>query len=124
MTKKRLKEDEVERIIENFEPCFYIYWDSGNPGAGAEFENIYKYKEGYCPILSSEEEVFLYSTLEEALRASELLNVNDCVDTVFCNEKSAEELSKMLKYEGGEDHIIFINKTKWKISEKEIMKID
>jgi hypothetical protein len=106
--------DLLEAIYETGEVFYRYYWDSGAPGPGAEYEYIYYYQGRYYPVLSYDDMLKPFDTLDEALVASELLKVTDaCVD-IYAPTIPVDQLIKKLVYlgEGERDRSITINGVK------------
>lgn len=72
-----------EQIIDNGEIVYSLFWDSGAPGAGAEYEYIYHYDDKYYPVLSYDDSMVAYNTLEEALEATELTLLNEASQEIM-----------------------------------------
>ena len=117
-------EDLQEEIAKNGEAVYGVYWDSGAPGAGADWETVYKYKGKYYLWLTFDDEHGPYDTLLEALEVSELLSVTDATVSVTCTEIPTEELVRKLTYLGDTGLTITVNEEEWQVTgDGEFMRI-
>lgn len=105
-----------EEIIDKGEVVYSLFWDSGAPGPGAEYETIYRFQDKYYPILSYEEDTIPYETIEAALEASELTLITEATQEIETTEIAAAQLVQMLRYEGDKNISIAINGENWLVS--------
>ena len=103
----------LDQIIDNGEIVYSLFWNSDAPGIGGEYENIYRFEEQYYPILSFEESVVAYNTLEEALDASEMTSLNESSQEIMSKEINTDRLVQLLHYQGDHDVSIVINGERW-----------
>lgn len=85
-------------VLEEGELVYSLYWDSGGPGAGAEYESVYLWEGQYFAVLSYEEEMQgPFATLREAIEACELTYVNEAVEAIDSTELRAAEIAALLR---------------------------
>lgn len=101
---------DMDELVENGQEVFRMEWDSGGAGAGAGIEQILMYRWRYYFISSDldEEEIQSCQSLEEAVKESGLLEINEAV-TAISSEWSAEILIPMLAFTGDVETRIRIN---------------
>jgi hypothetical protein len=107
----------TEILHEEGEWVYRLFWDSGGPGAGAEYEKIYKFRDRYWPHSSVEGFSGPFDSLEEAL-TGDFLAITDATVSIECRELSAAELAKrVVIYSAEPGHSVKINGEAWRVSE-------
>jgi hypothetical protein len=105
----------TEIIHEKGEVVFREYWDSGGPGAGADVECIYKYREHFWRYDSDYGLSGPFYDFEDSLW-DEYIAVTSATRSIDCSEWSTEELIQKIKPKDLEDSInITINGEKWQL---------
>ena len=89
----------VEQIVEEGKVVFSHDWDSGDPGAGAGAEEVYRWKGKFAVCSLDFGNSGPFATLDEALREQSLLTVNSATTGIDCKLITAEELIKRLECE-------------------------
>ena len=84
---------DIEKIIEEGETAYKLYWDSGGPGAGADYEVIYKYADKYFCAHSNNPMDGPYDSLDDALDEGYLM-ITDASEAVWCDEIPTQEIAK------------------------------
>ena len=114
---------DVEKIIEEGEIAYKLYWDSGGPGAGADSEIIYKYAGEYFRATSDEPMDGSYQSLSEALDDRYLM-ITDACEAIWCDEISTEEIVKRLELcDVTDGHGLSINDISYEVSSGKIKKV-
>jgi len=90
-------EDEFEFIKENGELVFSLEWDSGAPGAGAGIESVYRWNNKFVVSSLDDCNPGPFASLENALEANALLNVNAATRRVFSSLLPTNDLAKQLR---------------------------
>ena len=113
-------EDELEQLIDENEPAYSIYWDSGAPGAGAETERIYRWGEGYIALLSYDVVETVFPTLRAALDATEIHGVSSATKRVNSSELSSEELVDVLepRLQRDDEVELVVNGERWRVTKE------
>ncbi len=111
--KQNLTDDQIEEIIDNGEAVFENYWETDNPGAGADAERVIKFKGRYYACPSDDDVSGPYDTLEKALDATDFAWLNDTTVEIQSSELSADQIVQRLTYEGDGDHQLEINGEPW-----------
>lgn len=110
-----IDDDLSERIYEEGERVLNLFWDSGGPGAGADCESIYKFRNLYWRHDSNEGLSGPYQSLSDAM--DDFIGVTSATVTIDCTELTASELSKRLKiYDAESGHSVEINGEGWRVS--------
>lgn len=109
---------EREDITEYGEQVYSLFWDSGGPGGGAEYEYIYRYQGYFYPILSYDYDVQPYSSLGEALRESELSTLLDACEEIEFPPEYRNQIMPLLNYAGEDGRDIRINGEVWFVAPK------
>jgi hypothetical protein len=130
---KKIKTDQKKnrkvgpkKIIQFGEEVFSVFWDSGAPGAGAEYESVFKWRDNYAVCLSFDEPQGPYSSLVEAVKAVELNRVTEATVSIDSQELSSEQIAKMLRYFGEPPFGLRINGEIWLVDrdKKFVRKVD
>jgi hypothetical protein len=106
-----------ERLGTEGDCVFSLFWDSGGPGAGAEEERIYRWKDKFFFFSEYWEVPNPFESLDAALEASNLLNVNTATQWIRCKDLSAEELTLRLSV-GDDVNGLDINGEQWRFDSK------
>jgi len=93
-------DEEMEQLMEEQEPVYSMFWDSGGPGAGADAEEVYRWGDKYIVRLSYDGYDTLYPSLLAAIEQHELFNVSDATKTINSSELSADEIGSRLRIFG------------------------
>lgn len=107
-----------DEIIEHGKVAFSMYWDSGGPGAGADFERIYRWRDRYAASLTYDDPMGPYDSLLAAVKAAELHFVSDAVVSISSDELSAQEIARILRYQGAPPFSLQINGEVWSADKK------
>jgi hypothetical protein len=104
----------TEIIHEQGEVVFREYWDSGGPGAGADVDLIYKYRDHFWRYDDDGLSGPFYD-FEDSLW-EEYIAVTSATESIDCSEWSTEELIQKIKPIELEGNInITINGEKWQL---------
>ena len=115
-----------KKIIRFGEVVYSVFWDSGAPGPGAEYESVSKWRDSYAVCLSFDEPQGSYNSLVQALKATELNCVTEATVSIDSQELSSEQIAKMLRYIGDPPFGLRINGEVWLVNEKKkfVRKVD
>jgi len=105
------------KIIRFGKIVYSVFWDSGGPGAGADFEFIYKWRDRYAVGLSFDEPQGPYQSLSEAIRASDLNLVTSATVSISSSELTAEQIAEILKPNEDPPFALRINEEIWRLSQ-------
>jgi len=106
-----------ERISEQGERVFWLYWDSGAPGIGAGADSIYKFKNQYWNYSFDNELVGPFDSLDEAMQWPDFLGVTGATECIYCSEFTAPEVASRLEiYDAESGHRVQINDEEWEVS--------
>lgn len=105
-----------EIVLEQGKKVFSSNWDSSGPGAGADSEVIYSFRDYYWPMSSTLGLTGPCETLKEALR-SDCGFVTQATKRISCTELSADKLAKLLTVTGPSDQSfdVTINGETWRV---------
>jgi hypothetical protein len=106
-------EDELERLLEEEEPVYSVVWDSGNPGAGAGAERVYRWKGGYLAVTDDGERDAVYPTLRNAIEGAELNRVTEATVEISSSDLTSEEIAAMLSTFDEGRYQVRIHGEKW-----------
>lgn len=94
----------IEAIIEDGQCVYSVSWDSGGPGGGSGCERVYTLNGTYAVALDDGEGSGPYSTLLDAIGATEqLYMVGPATTEIESKELNTEEIISMLKLFEGVD---------------------
>lgn len=115
-----------KKIVRYGEVVFSVFWDSGAPGAGADYELIFRWRDSYAVCLSFDEPQGPYNSLGQAVKATELNRVTEATASIDSRELSSEQIAKMLRYIGDPPFGLRINGAIWLVNEKKkfVRKVD
>jgi hypothetical protein len=105
-----------KKIVRYGEVVFSVFWDSGAPGAGADYELILKWRGSYAARLSFDEPKGPYGSLVEAVKRVGLNGVTNATVSVESQELRSEHIAKMLRYIGEPPFGLRINGEIWLVS--------
>ena len=93
---------DLEAIIEDGQCVYSVSWDTGGPGGGSGCERVYTLNGVYAVALDDGESSGPYSTLLDAIGATEqLYMVGPATREIESNELNTGEIASMLKlFEG------------------------
>jgi hypothetical protein len=112
-----------DKVLEAGEIAYKLYWDSGGPGAGADFEIIYKYLGKYFRAASDEPMDGPHDSLNEVLD-DRYLTVTDASEAIWCTEISAEEIVKRIELcEVMDGHRLSINDISYEVDSGRLKKV-
>jgi len=95
-------------IGERGEMVFGVDWDSGNPGAGAGTEGIYKFDGMYYAVLSTDDLLGPYPSLRDVLQAEPgFWGVSSTTESIGCCEMTTDEILPHLVGDPGEEDTMF-----------------
>lgn len=109
-------EDELslrDIILEEGERVYNLFWDSDNPGAGADDESVYLWNGQYYPILSDDYDTQPYPTLQEVMVAYELDHFRETTVSIESTLLSAEQIAQLLHSACDGPHEFQINDETW-----------
>jgi hypothetical protein len=107
-----------KRIIRYGQVVYSLFWDSGAPGPGAEYESVFKWRDSYAVCLSFDEPQGPYSSLVQAVKAVELNRVTEATVSIDSHELTSQQIAKMLRYPGEPPFGLRINGEIWLVNEK------
>lgn len=115
-----------KKIIRYGQIVYSVFWDSGAPGAGADYELIFKWRDSYAARLSFDEPQGPYNSLAQAVRAAELNRITSATVSIDSQELSPEQIAKMLRYVGELPFGLRINGEIWLVDrdKKFVRKVD
>jgi hypothetical protein len=115
-----------KKIIRFGEVVYSLFWDSGAPGPGAEYESVFKWRDNYAVCLSFDEPQGPYNSLARAVKAAELNRVTEATVSIDSQELSSEQIAEMLRYFGEPPFGLRINGEVWLVNEKKkfVRKVD
>jgi len=106
----------AEIIHEQGEVVFSIYWDSGNSGAGAGADYIYKFRDHFWRYDEWAGLCGPFNIFEDALW-EDYIPVTSATERINCSEWPMKKLIQKLKpFDLEEDIDILINGQKWRMS--------
>jgi len=105
------------KIIRFGKIVYSVFWDSGAPGPGADYEFIYKWKDRYAVGWSFDEPQGPYQSLSEAIRVSGLNLVSSATVSISSSELTAEKIARILKTNGDSPVALRINDEIWRFSQ-------
>jgi hypothetical protein len=105
-----------ERIIRYGQIVYSLFWDSGAPGPGAEYESVFKWRDSYAVCLSFDEPQGPYNSLMQAVKAAELNRVTEATVSIDSQEISSEQIAKMLRHLGKPPFALRINGEIWLVN--------
>jgi hypothetical protein len=96
---------ELEAIIEDGQCAYSVSWDTGGPGGGSGCERVYTLNGAYAVALDDGENSGPYSTLLDAVGATEqLYMVGPATTEIESKELNTEEIISLLKpFEGADE---------------------
>jgi hypothetical protein len=106
----------LEKICDNGEPTFCMFWRHNAPGAGADCEVVYDWNGSYAVSSSSDSDGFVgpYDSLDAALSDNDqLLMVTPATESIKCASLSGEAIAVMLWSETDKPLAFMINGEKW-----------
>lgn len=116
-------DNEYERLIEEDQPVFAVSWDSGEAGAGAASEQVYRWGDGYIVVVSDGEDETVYPTLRDAIAETELNYINDATREITSLELSSEEAAELLQLRDlGRSYRILINGEPWQAEDSQLFR--
>lgn len=111
-----LDEKRIELIKEQGDCVCSLFWDSGGPGAGADYEQIYKYKDEYWQKSSVDGFNGPYDTLKAAM--NDFIGVTGATVSIDCRELSSGELASTVEVMDVEPgHQVELNGEEWEVSD-------
>ena len=95
---------ELESIIEDGQCVYSVSWNTGGPGGGSGCERVYTLNGAYAVVLDDGEGSGPYSTLRDAIVATEeLYIVGSATTEIESRELKIDEIISLLKRFEGED---------------------
>jgi hypothetical protein len=95
---------ELEAIIEDGQCVYSVSWNTGGPGGGSGCERVYTLNGAYAVVLDDGEGSGPYSTLIDAIGATEqLFMVGPATTEIESKELNTEEIISILKLFEGVD---------------------
>ena len=107
-----MDDDLQERIYEEGERVLSLFWDSGGPGAGADYEAVYKFQNVYWRHDSNEGLSGPYTSLTEAME--DFIGVTTATVNISCTELKSNELANQLEiYDSEPGQSVELNGEEW-----------
>jgi len=118
--------EDPKKIIRFGEVVYCLFWDSGAPGPGAEYESVFKWRDSYAVCLSFDEPKGPYNSLTQAVKATELNHITEATVSIDSQELDSEQIAKMLRCPGEPPFGLRINGETWLVGrdKKFIRKVD
>jgi hypothetical protein len=89
---------ELEAIIQEGQCVYALCWDTGEPFGGAGCERVYSLNGAYVVVLDDGEEYGPYSTLREAIAATEqLYMIGPATTEIESTQLTTEDILAVLK---------------------------
>jgi hypothetical protein len=108
--------DLIEVVRKQGECVCTIHWDSGGPGAGADVESIYKFKNEYWydGWVSPDGP---FESFVEAMEAAGGFWITDATQIINCGELSSDEIASRADLsDASPGHRVEINCQEWEVS--------
>ena len=109
---------EARKIIRFGRVVYELYWDSGGPGAGAESEYLFRWRDKYASRKSYTEPKGPFDDIRTAIRGAELNAVGGAVVYINSTELSSEEIAELLWDMGTMGESFRINDEPWGFNEE------
>jgi hypothetical protein len=107
-----------ERIIQYGKVAYSVFWDSGNPGAGADFERVFHWRNKYAVRYSTWDTEGPFDSLTRALTVTGLNRISTTIIEVSSDELTSEQLAKMLRCPWEPPSSLRINNEIWVPNQK------
>jgi hypothetical protein len=114
----RAARNEASKIIECGTVVYELFWNSGGPGAGAEYEHVFRWRNKYASQTSYSGTTGPFDDIRTAIRGAELDAVGGATVHISSTELSSEEIAKLLWDMGSEGESFRINDEVWGFNEK------
>jgi hypothetical protein len=85
------------RIIQYGKVAFSVFWDSGNPGAGADYERVFRWRNKYAVRYSTWDTEGPFDSLRKAITVTGLNRISTTIIEVSSDELTSEQLAKILR---------------------------
>ena len=108
--------EDLNKIIRYGRVVYNVFWDSGAPGPGAEYEYVYKWRDRYAVKLSFDEPMGPYNSLSAAVRAADLNFVTQATVSISSSELTAEQIAKILRCGHEPPFALSINNETWSLN--------
>jgi hypothetical protein len=119
--KRQLRKEDLcslsaNKITQYGKVVYSVFWDSGAPGAGADCELIFKWRERYAARFSWDEIKGPYGSLPEAIKETRLNSITSATVSIDSQELSSQQIVDMLKYKEDRTISLEINGETWLIT--------
>ena len=108
---------EANKIIRYGRVVYSVFWDSGGPGAGADYECVFRWRDHYATCLSFDDPMGPFDTIRAAIRAADLNFVTPATVEIQSTELTSEEIAKLLRCQLDPPFSLRINGEPWVLSE-------
>src|SRR5262245_34871659 len=102
-TEEAVARREAKKIIRFGKVVYELFWDSGGPGAGAEYEYVFRWRDKYACRLSYAEPMGPFDDIRAAIREAWLDNITSATVHINSTELSSEEIAAVLRCDENED---------------------
>ncbi|OGP61000.1 MAG: hypothetical protein A2162_07345 [Deltaproteobacteria bacterium RBG_13_52_11b] len=109
---------EAKKIIRYGKVVYNVFWDSGGPGAGADYECVYRWRDKYAVCLSFDEPQGPFGTIRAAICGADLNFVTPATVEIQSMELVSKEIAKLLRCQLDPPFFLRINGEPWALSEK------
>lgn len=119
-TQKSSRNDKIDprKIIQYGKIVYHLFWDSGAPGPGADYECVYKWRNWYAVSYSFGDLLGPYQSLSAAIRAAELNVVTEATVSIESSELKADEIARILRSKTDPPFTLKINNETWFLSKE------
>jgi hypothetical protein len=87
---------EARKIIRFGRVVYELYWDSGGPGAGAEYERVFRWRDKYAGHTSHAGTTGPFDDIRTAICDAEVNAVGSATVHINSTELSSEEIAELL----------------------------
>ena len=110
-------DEEIDELLAS-RPVFSLMWDSGGPGAGGDYESIYRWRGHYLLRRSFNDDFEPYPCLEDAVADSGLYEITPTVVSIDSLGWTPREIADSLELINADEHRVTLNGEQWIISAK------
>ena len=109
---------EARKIIRFGRVVYELFWDSGGPGAGAEYEHVFRWRDKYAGHTSYSGTTGPFDDIRTAIRGAELNAVGGATVHISSTELSSQDIAKLLWDTDSMGASFRINDEPWGFNEK------
>jgi hypothetical protein len=109
---------EATKIIRFGKVVYELFWDSGGPGAGAEYEHVFRWRDKYAGHTSYAGTTGPFDDIWTAIRGPELNAVGGATVHISSTELSSEDIAALLWDMDSMGRSFRINDESWGFDEK------